>query len=214
MKWWDQMYSAYKLNNQGDNLQPWHTPFPIWNQSMFCTNCCFLTCIQISQEAGKVVWYSHIFKNFLLMKDRCLSWSSNTLATWCEELTYWKRPRCWGRLKTGGEGDDSGWGGWMASLTLYTCIWGSCGSWWWTGRPAVLQSTGSQRVGHEWATELNWADGTRYHDLSFLMLSFKPAISLSSFTFIKRFLFVFCCKGGVICVMARVQVGKAFSDMR
>ena len=194
------MYSAYRLNNQGDNTQPWHTPFPIWNQSMSGTNCCFLMCIQISQEAGKVVWYSHLFKNFPLMKDWCWSWGSNTLATWCEELTYWKRPWCWERLKTGGEGDDSGWDGWMASLSRYTWVRGSSGSWWWTGKPGVLQSMGSQRVGHEWATELNWTDGTRYHDLSFLMLSFKPALSLSSFTFIKRFLFAFCHKGGIICV--------------
>ena len=57
---------AYKLNKQGDNIQPWHTPFPIWNQScfMYGFNYCFLTCIQISQEPGKVVWYSHLFKNF------------------------------------------------------------------------------------------------------------------------------------------------------
>ena len=59
------MYSAYKLNKQGDNIQPC-TPFPIWNQSLSVSssNCCFLTCIQISQEAGQVVWYSHLFKNF------------------------------------------------------------------------------------------------------------------------------------------------------
>jgi len=61
------MYSAYKLNKQGDNIQPWHTPFSIWNQSVVpcpVSNCCFLTCIQISQEAGQVVWYSHLFQNF------------------------------------------------------------------------------------------------------------------------------------------------------
>ena len=61
------MYSAYKLNKQGDNIQPWCTSFPIWNQSIVpvsSSNCCFLTCIQISQEAGKVVWYSHLFQNF------------------------------------------------------------------------------------------------------------------------------------------------------
>ena len=61
------MYSAYKLNKQGDNIQPWHTPFPIWNQSVVpcpVLNYCFLTCIQVSQEAGQVVWYSHLFQNF------------------------------------------------------------------------------------------------------------------------------------------------------
>ena len=79
----------------------------------------------------------------------------NTLATWCEELTHWKRPWYWERLKVGGEGDDRGWDGWMASPTQWTWVWVNSGSWWWTGRPGVLQSMGSQRVGHNWATELN-----------------------------------------------------------
>ena len=60
-------YSACKLNKPGDNIQPWCTPFPIWNQSVCSVSgsqCCFLTCIQISQEASKVVWYSHLLKNF------------------------------------------------------------------------------------------------------------------------------------------------------
>ena len=60
-------HPAYKLNKQGDNIQPWHIPFPTWNQSivLFGSNCWLLTCIQVSPEAGKVVWYSHLFKNFL-----------------------------------------------------------------------------------------------------------------------------------------------------
>ena len=60
------MYSACKLTKQGDNIQPWHTPFPIWNQSVVpCpVLTCFLTCMQISQEAGQVVWCSYVFKNF------------------------------------------------------------------------------------------------------------------------------------------------------
>ena len=61
------IYSAYKLNKQDDNIQPWHIAFPIWSQSTVPWsgfNCCFLTCIQVSQEAGKVVWYFHLFKNF------------------------------------------------------------------------------------------------------------------------------------------------------
>ena len=79
----------------------------------------------------------------------------NILATWCKELTHLKRPWCWERLKAGGEGDNTGWDGWMASLTQWTCVWVNSGSWWWTGRPGVLQFMGSQRVGHDWATELN-----------------------------------------------------------
>ena len=90
--------------------------------------------------------------NPIQWKDWCWSWNSNTLATWCEELTHWKRPWCWERLKAGGEGDDRGWDGWMASPTW---VWVSSGSWWWTGKPGVLQSMESQRVGHDWTTELN-----------------------------------------------------------
>ena len=59
-------------------------------------------------------------------------------------------------LGAGGEGDDRGWDGWMASLTQWTWVWVDSGSWWWIGRPGVLRFTGSQRVGHGWATELNW----------------------------------------------------------
>jgi len=75
------------------------------------------------------------------------------LATWCEELTHWKRPWCWERLRAGEE-DDRGWHGWMASLIQLTWVWESSGSWQWTGRPGVLQSMGSQKVRHNWATEL------------------------------------------------------------
>ena len=81
-----------------------------------------------------------------------VSWSSNTLAPWCKEVSHWKRPWCWERLKVGGEGDDRGWDGWMAPPTRRTWVWASSGSWWWTGRPGVLQSVWSQRVGHDWAT--------------------------------------------------------------
>ena len=90
-------------------------------------------------------------------KDWCWSWNSNTLATWCKELTHWKRPWCWERLRAGGEG-DRGWDGWMASLTQWTWVWVDSGSWWWTGRPGVLRFMGSQRVGHDWAIELNWTE--------------------------------------------------------
>ena len=66
------------------------------------------------------------------------------------------RPWCWERLKAGGEGDDRGWDGWMASLTQWTWVWMSSGSSWWTGRTGMLQSMVSRRVGHDWVTELNW----------------------------------------------------------
>ena len=84
-----------------------------------------------------------------------LSWNSNTLATWFEELTHLKRPWCWERLKTGGEGDDRGWDVWMARPTQWIWVWVNSRSWWWTGKPGVLQSMGLQRVGHDWVIELN-----------------------------------------------------------
>ena len=91
-------------------------------------------------------------------KDWCWSWNSSTLATSCEELIHWKRLWRWERLGAGGEGDDRGWDGWMASLTRWTWVSMNSGSWWWTGRPGVLRFMGSQRVGHDWATELNWTN--------------------------------------------------------
>ena len=95
-------------------------------------------------------------------KDWYWSWNSNILATWCEELTHLKRPWCWERLKAG-EGADRGWDGWMASLTQWTWVWVNSRSWWWTGRPGVLQSTGSQRVGHNWPTEWNWGENKPFN---------------------------------------------------
>ena len=91
-------------------------------------------------------------------KDWCWSWNSNTLATWCEKLTHWKRPWCWEKLGAGGEGDDRGWDGWMASSTQWTWVWVDSRSWWWTGRPGVPRFMGSQRIGHDWMTELNWTE--------------------------------------------------------
>ena len=74
--------------------------------------------------------------------------------TWCEELAHWKRPWCWERLKAGGEGDDRGWDGWMASLIWWTWVSVSSGSWWWTGEPGVLQSMGSQ----SWTQLSDWTE--------------------------------------------------------
>ena len=88
-------------------------------------------------------------------KDWWWSWNSNTLATSCEELTHWKRPWCWKGLGAGGEGDDRGCDGWMASPTRWAWVWVNSGSWWQTGRPGMLRFMGLQRVGHDWATILN-----------------------------------------------------------
>ena len=67
-------------------------------------------------------------------------------------------PWCWETLMAGGDGDDRGWDGWMSSPTGWTWVWVNPGSWWWVGRPSVLQSMGLQRVRHDWATELNWTE--------------------------------------------------------
>ena len=90
-------------------------------------------------------------------KDWCWNWNSNTLSTWCEELTHLKRSWCWERSKEGGERDDREWGGWMASPTRWTWVWASLGSWWWTEKPG-MQSMGWKRVSHDWVTEWNWID--------------------------------------------------------
>ena len=57
------MYSVYKLNKQGDNIPPWHSPSQFGTSLMSGSNCCFLTCIQVSRETGNMVWYSHLLKN-------------------------------------------------------------------------------------------------------------------------------------------------------
>ena len=62
------------------------------------------------------------------------------------------------RLKTWGEGTDRGWDGWMAPPTQWIWVWASFGTWWWIGKPAVLQSMGPQRVRHDWVTKLNWTE--------------------------------------------------------
>ena len=110
---------------------------------------------------GEDSWDSPSYRRSVLgvhWKDWRWSWNSSTLATSWEELTHWKRPWCWEGLGVGGEGDNRGWDGWMASPTWWTWVWVNSGSLWWTGRPGVLQFMGSQRVGHDWATELNWTE--------------------------------------------------------
>ena len=82
-------------------------------------------------------------------KDWSWSWNSQTLAPWCKELTHWKRLWCWERFKAGGKGDNREWDVWMASSTQWTWVWVRSGSWWWTGRPGMLQSMGPQRVAQD-----------------------------------------------------------------
>ena len=76
--------------------------------------------------------------------------------------------------KAGGEGDNRGWDCWMASLTQWTGVWVDSRSWWWTGRPGVLRFIGSQRVGHDWATELKWTE-SKYCSALFFFQDFKTS---------------------------------------
>ena len=108
-----------------------------------------------------------------------ISWNPNTLSTSYEELTHWKRLWCWEGLVAGGEGDDRGWDGWMALPTWCTWVWVNSGSWWWTGRPGVLQFMGLQRVRHNWATELNWTDKVLKYQSQ---RNWSALIDISSFT--------------------------------
>ena len=78
-------------------------------------------------------------------------------------LTHLKRPWCWWRSKAGEDGDNRGRDGWIAPPTQWTWVWVNSRTWWWTGRPSVLQSMGSQRVGHDWATKLNWTGSCHHH---------------------------------------------------
>ena len=114
---------------------------------------CWRRLLRDKQENQTSPSYSKSAMN-IHWRDWCWSWSSNTLATWGEELTHWKRTWCRERLKAGGEGDDRRWDGCMASPTQWTWVWVSSESWWWTGKSGVLQSMGSQSQ-----TRLsNWTD--------------------------------------------------------
>ena len=90
------------------------------------------------------------------LEDWYWSWYSNTWAIWYEKLTPWKRPWHWERLKAGWEGHSRRWDDWMASPNQWAWVWTSSKRWWWTGKPGILHSMSSQRVGHAWVTELNW----------------------------------------------------------
>ena len=103
-----------------------------------------------------------------------------------KELTHLKRPWCWERLKTGGERDNRGWDGWMASPTRRTWVWVSSGSWWLAGKPGVLQSMGLQSMESDMTEWLNWTElwswlflfqGTCF---SFCLLSPRGPLSLTT----------------------------------
>ena len=87
---------------------------------------------------------------------------AETPILWPPDVKSWligKDPDA-GKIKAGGEGDERGWDYWMASPTQWTWVWASLGSWWWTGKPGVLQSMGLQRVRLDWVIDLNWLNWT------------------------------------------------------
>ena len=113
-------------------------------------------------------------------------------------MTHWKRLWCFEGLGAGGEGDDRGWDGWMALLTWWTWVWVNSGSWWWTVRPGVLWFMGSQGVGHDWVTELNWTERTKMEKSS---LSYLPRYILFLLLFLGSLCFRFL--SGVISLLSK-----------
>ena len=167
------MYSAYKLNKQGDNIQPWRTSGRVWMWELDCEeswvpkNWCFWT-----------VMLEKTLENPLDCKEsqpvhskRDQSWvffgrtdaKAETPILWPPHAKSWLIGK---DSDAEGEGDDRGWDGWMTSPTQWTWVWVTSGSWWWTGRPGVLRFMGSQRVGHNWVTELNCTDIIEEKNLS------------------------------------------------
>ena len=130
-------------------------------------SCSFLLYSKVSDSVIYIyVCYIYMFYIYLYLPPG---------KNWCKELTHLKRSWFWERLRAGGEGDDRGWDGCMASSTWWTWVWMNSGSWWWTGRPCVLQFTGSQIVGHDWVTELN-LEGIRKNLLSLDCCSFSASM--------------------------------------
>ena len=100
----------------------------------------------------------HLVKAEHSLEGLMLKLKLQYLATWCEEITHWKKPWCCKRFKARGEGDNSGQDGWMASVIQQKWVWVNSRSCWCTGKLGVLQFMESQRVGHDWVTELNWTE--------------------------------------------------------
>ena len=117
----------------------------------------------------RVPWTARRSNQSILKRDKSWVFTGRTYAEaetpvlWPPHEKSWltgKDPYAATDWGAGGEGDDRGWDGWMASPTRWTWVWVNSRSWWWTGRPGMLRFMGSQRVGHNWATELNWTDWT------------------------------------------------------
>ena len=100
----------------------------------------------------------NLYAEYIMRNAGPLKWRANSF----------EKTLILGKIEVRRRRDDRGWDGWMASSTQWTWVWVNSGSWWWTGRPVLLRFSGSQRIRHDWVTELNWTEGTRCHDLTFL----------------------------------------------
>ena len=154
-----------------DSLQP-HELYHLWNSPSQNTGVGNISLLQgsfLTQESngGLLHWrwilYQLSYQEDLFNIGRTdaeseTPWTEWTpcLATWCEELTHWKRSWCWERLKAKGEGDDRGWDGWMVSPTQWIWVWVGSWSWWWTGKPGIMQSMGPK--GSDMTEWLNWTE--------------------------------------------------------
>ena len=104
------------------------------------------------------IWHIYVYESWIFIGKTDAEAEAPIL--WPSDAENWligKDPDAGKDWRQEEKGDDRGWDGWMASLTQWTWVWASPRSWWWTGEPGVLQSMGSQRVRHDWATELNWS---------------------------------------------------------
>ena len=119
---------------------------------------CWRGLLRVRQETPPV--HPKRDQSWVFIRRTDVEAETNTLATSCEELTHWKRPWCWEGLGAGGEGDDRGWDGWMASPTRWTLVWVNSGSWWWTGRPGICDSWGSRES--DMTERLNWTELNLY----------------------------------------------------
>ena len=131
---------------------------------------------------------------------------AETLILWPPHAKSWLTGKdwCWEGLGAGGKGDDRGWDGWMASLTRWTWVWVNASSWWWTGRPGVLQFMGSQRVGHDWATELNWTDG---------FLCYAKAFKFDYIPFVYFRFYFYCHRILTTANIGTIYVRKCFANV-
>ena len=124
-------------------------------------------------------------------KDWC--WTSNTLTTWCKELTHWRRPWCWERLKAGGEGDDRGWDGWMASLTQWTWMWANsrsseglgslvCCSPWGRTESDMIKKLNNNKNTRRFLKHVNFSNGKSSYSflLEFLETSLQYSFKIAS----------------------------------